>query len=123
MSTPLTDAELEARVALIAGWKMTESPLLDRDNPQKRRLWGVPPNSITGTPIFPPHYASDLNAVVPVMEKEWWWFVEGGRQGRCHAFIDFELGHNKQVEATAPTLARACCLALVAAHEGENKSL
>ena len=112
-----TDAELNEKVAAIAGWKPTRGDLeycaaWERTSGEKLdpfKLW--------------PSYATDLNAVVPVMEKEWWWFVEGGRQGRCHAFIDFELCHNKQVEATAPTLARACCLALVAAHEGENKSL
>ena len=110
MSTPLTDAELEARVAVIAGWKQIPDDASE--------LWRHDGDGITR--IGRPHYASDLNAVVPVMEKEGFWRMnfDPGLDGESYYVF---VRNGNRLLGKSDTLARAICLALVAAHEGKDK--
>lgn len=115
----LTDAELSAAVAeKVAGWKKSVCY-------EDERVWYWTPPALKegerGKPVRPPSYATDANAVLPLLQAQgmvevnkmyrenigWQWEVKVWEDGK---------GFFPKGEGEAPTFPRAACLALLRAH-------
>ena len=99
----MTDADREKRLAEIEGWKEAVVGL----------MW-KPDNSGLD---WPPHYLTDANAVLRVLETCWW---DVCYSGAYYLKIEKRGDMKQSTVAYATTFCRAACLAIVAAHEGRQ---
>jgi len=110
----MSDPEKITALAKIAGW----SDIQDYDQLGFRPV-GSPPDG--GPRRQVPDYLCDANAVIALLEKQWYWVSDNGglKVGHGHEYIlrVGRIGH-KEGAATDPNFCRAACLALLSAYGG-----